>query len=1136
LSQLGLLSEAQQVAARHRKELRSGQHPPSAEAGEDLSSLPSSGIVWQQDLELPEAAENLLDSMKKELDLRGFLPPANFSPIVAGDLVIARSLSEVMAVDRNTGATVWRKSAESNSLQLAQSGLLANPQFRQMLAWQLGAFAFADRNTGTLSSDGSRVFVVLTDHAHDGYADSSPWGLNKGFMEDWNSRRLSCCQLMALDVKTGIELWRLPAVLPHRDPALSQFSGRIRDPKPDLFFFGPPLPVGDSLFIVGQKDREIRLFQIAANTGEIEWSQPLATAEVPLIKDRMRRRLACPVVLAGGLLLCPTGAGAIAAVDPHSRSCRWVSRYVREDIPKLPSGAWPPGNAAEQTPWDPWWTGWRDVRVIVRNQTVLFTSPESDHLHAVSRQTGEPLWMLPRGDGLFLADTGHGPVLLIGSQTVRLVNPSNGRVVWTAPTPKPGGRGVVRSNETGPTYLLPLAAGGVLEIDPARKTTRQTFPFECEPWGNLIASGESILMQTHDRLVRLAPLEPGTEPPRDPLGRLGWAKSQREAGRFREAVRVLREWVKEEPKAEEFRLELRETLLAELAAHPERSAMVVPVLEPLLQSADDRIRGWRALAEAEQRAGNAANALGYWLKLMEANPAGLVTCPDDPALKVESSRYIQGAIRDLLDAGVPDVNRQLDALPADSPVRKHLEGPQSRWPASAPRISVERHMEKLPSLYSVPVNAEPGSLCADLNLWLDLQNRRLHFSGGSHSGFWELALPGGWATYDTGTLKAWSVGPVLVLQLGINLFGISPLDDHVQPHARVLWQTRLFGGNNDEEQPFDEITQDRRHQPPAGFGVASWEFLDRFRQIIAQVGPVSAGVVIYQTGGRLVALETATGRKLWSRSQLPSEAFLTGDASHVLLIERDKSRVTVLRTMDGRMVASRDLPTDGKFLTWWKTQALLQKEAPDRLTFSLWDAVAGRFVWRQEAPLKSLGFEVDNRRWGFITPKGKLTLFQTGTGRALETTQLSSVRNPNQVHAFSEESGIYLAISHPKTPPADEEESPIVDDLPLRHPILAGTLHGLDRSGKHLWQSSWGHWAFSLEQPAAGPVLVLHRRFKSIGQGEYFEVRYLEKSTGKTVYEAKSTEMREAPRWSGSSEQGQFELKAYGNTVRLRYN
>src|SRR5690606_38799856 len=105
-------------------------------------------------------------------------------------------------VDRKTGTVRWRKPLRSQLLELMEQGLMANPQFRQILGWQLAEASWADRKTGTLTTDGSRVFLVSNDEAPDGFGSPSPWGFDRDFLKGWRDHWLSCCQLRALDAKT----------------------------------------------------------------------------------------------------------------------------------------------------------------------------------------------------------------------------------------------------------------------------------------------------------------------------------------------------------------------------------------------------------------------------------------------------------------------------------------------------------------------------------------------------------------------------------------------------------------------------------------------------------------------------------------------------------------------------------------------------------------------------------------------------------------------------------------------------------------------------------------------------------------------------------------------------------------------
>lgn len=1260
LSRAGLPNEATRVAKRYHLEKFAQTRRLPADEGQkvSLTNLPSTKALWKKRFALPGPADKRLQAIRQDLEHRGLLPVSSGTPLVVGKLVIARTFEEILACDRETGEVKWRKPLESQTVELAQNeGLMANPEFRRMLTRQLASAAFADRNAGTITSDGSRVFVVLNDHGHDQILNVPGWDLNRSQMDYWSNWGLSCCQLLALDAATGTELWRRPAELPHRDPARPKFSGRIRDPLPEVFFFGPPRPLGNSLYAIGQKEREIRLFVLSPETGKTEWSLPLVATELPLMKDRPRRRLALPVVCQNGLLLCPTGAGALAAVDLHSRSCRWIFRYPRNDIPKLSPGAIPAGNPNTHASLDRWWTGWRDVGLIVDGETVLLASPESSHLHAVSLKTGDPRWSISRDDGLFLAEGTSGQVLLVGSQSIRVLDAQTGKQVQEIPTPTPAGRGMATTSPKGKVYLLPLKGGGVWEVDLTRKTSRRTFPSQELTAGNLIVDGNSVVVQSSDSLQRLALLNPETQPPKTAEERLAWAKTQREAGRFREAVNGLKP-LHSESKTEELTKELRETLLLEITAHPERAADLAVELEPFLQSAEDRIRGWQTIARAEQQVGHSVSSLQAWLKVMAQNPTSTLIHPDDPALEISHSRFLQGAILDLLQTAVGDTKSQLEAslethrtqtlnrrdpfavsryarrfdqlkwgqelivgdqhrtgigqtaleqqlelwaiaetatdpalqamalrrmaedrlselrhrdaaffyrrlaqdfpketfpdrqsvaeflqaLPEGSPVQNILQG-EDRGPNAPPKVTKQERKKSQSGLYPIAVESQPGSLCKELDIWMDLKGERLRFVGAGQRGFWELRLPkdknSRLATYGL-SFRGWGVGPLLIFRFGTDLLGIAPLDDHGEPRARVLWRVQMLDTRAADDTPSDVFTF-QGQQPPPGFGVPYAELLDAFHQSTARVGPVTAGMLVYQSGGRLIAIDPATGRTLWSRSQLPMEAKATGDGSHIVVVHRNHARVTVLRSLDGQVLAKRDVPPSTQLLTWWDSRALLQEDSQTGVTFQLWDAVTGRILWQHDAPAKTMAFAVDSERWGFITPTGKLTLADTESGRVISTTHLDAVQNSNQVYAVVDDRRIILGISHDKPNQTQPEKSPILDhrveDLPSQpNPLFTGSLHGLDRrTGKPLWHSAWGHWTLSLAQPATGPVLVLHHWENRGPDNKVSVLRCLDKRTGKELITVSSLDLYETPRWEGQANPNEFEIQAFQNTIRLQY-
>jgi len=62
--------------------------------------------------------------------------------------------------------------------------------------------------------------------------------------------------------------------------------------EPDLaggYFLGPPLPLGGKLYVLTEKNAELRLVCLDAQSGEPAWMQTLATARDRLLQDVSRR-------------------------------------------------------------------------------------------------------------------------------------------------------------------------------------------------------------------------------------------------------------------------------------------------------------------------------------------------------------------------------------------------------------------------------------------------------------------------------------------------------------------------------------------------------------------------------------------------------------------------------------------------------------------------------------------------------------------------------------------------------------------------------------------------------------------------------------------------------------------------------
>src|SRR5206468_545833 len=71
---------------------------------------------------------------------------------------------------------------------------------------------------------------------------------------------------------------------------------------------------------------------------ELVWRQPLGTANLKLLQDSLRRTQPCHLAYNDGILVCPTNAGAIIAVNLLTQSLAWAYSYRTGRDPNNPEG------------------------------------------------------------------------------------------------------------------------------------------------------------------------------------------------------------------------------------------------------------------------------------------------------------------------------------------------------------------------------------------------------------------------------------------------------------------------------------------------------------------------------------------------------------------------------------------------------------------------------------------------------------------------------------------------------------------------------------------------------------------------------------------------------------------------------
>lgn len=380
-------------------------------------------------------------------------------PLVVHNYAIVREPegSKLIGINLKTTKRDWiyppfednkEKQAESEAMQ-ANRGPVAGSreeQLRQRI-WQ-------DHIFGQVSSDGRQVYLIdELSMAPNSGVNVPPNVIVRGGRAFPNpSATKPYNMLVALDLdKQGYLVWQVGGTTGDQ-PALA-----------GAFFLGPPLPVGDQLYALAEFSGEIRLVCLDSRTGALDWKQQLAVLEGnPIMNDRPRRIAGASPSLADGILVCPTSAGAVVAIDLTTRTLRWGYQYRRNDV-QYPGGRLRGAMMGMATTSGP---SWLDATATIADGCVILTPPESQQLHCLDLLTGKARWSpIPREDMLLVACIHDGKIILVGKNRVKAINLADGRPAWENEIKLDGEVVVGRGYYSAPHYYLPVTGQKLCKID-----------------------------------------------------------------------------------------------------------------------------------------------------------------------------------------------------------------------------------------------------------------------------------------------------------------------------------------------------------------------------------------------------------------------------------------------------------------------------------------------------------------------------------------------------------------------------------------------------------------------------------------------------------------------------------------------
>jgi outer membrane protein assembly factor BamB len=481
---------------------------------------------------------------------------------------------------------------------------------------------------------------------------------------------------------------------------------------------------------------------------------------------------------------------------------------------------------------------------------------------------------------------------------------------------------------------------------------------------------------------------------------------------------------------------------------------------------------------------------------------------------------------------------------AESTTNKQLA--DSPWNKGQATVSEHSEQNLDTSFIPVPVECSPGSLFDRLNVAINPRSSRndtiLRFYGDGFSGSWQTVL-----STSSSPLKSvgrmyrgWGIGHFLVLQLGAELFGISPFDSSGEPRVQRLWSVDMANGNRQEDHEYAPAVP--------GFSEEELTMLDAFGRPIAKVGPVRARYLCYQTRGKLVCLDPSSGQRLWQRYEQPRQAVSTGDGQNIFLIQPREDLVTVLRVVDGAQVSQfrlsdaasfrgRMLHASGGRILVAQQSSNAAKHA-DRLRVSKIASMSLRkeiVEWAVDVDPEATVFAIGSEWIGILEITGQLQILDCITGKRVSAL---TVHRPDQilaVHVSSDASGHIVAL-------ADSAESAFLNGRSVggaaRNPAVTGHLLAIDaRTAALKWQRPVDRIQFQLDQPKNAPCIVLSYRRSRSSDTEAFEsvLHVINRETGDDILNRRGTGSTSAFTFEPHADQHRLSIRMARKSIRLTF-
>lgn len=668
---------------------------PAAEAGRDWSdvgawrvaggnaarnapSVGSSPLLtrrWAVRNFTDPSIEEIAQEARAKFNEDGVALAPGLHPIATRDTVFFRSFAGLTAVDFRTGKQIWNGAVDESVQQLIEGiGPYSAQRGSDSAKTSVRKRLWSDAVYGTISTDGQRVFAV----------EDLKIGLAMGV--DLPGRRVvnnrgrialpspqSGNRLAAYEIATQGKLaWEFDG----------QPNGNASE---EVFFLGAPLPFEGKLYAIAEIKREVCLLVLNAASGQLEWRQALAAPEANIWSNAIRRAAGASPSIADGVLVCPTAAGALVAIDLADRSLLWAYRYRQRetvDAQMRRQMLFMQGMFPEETIPD---SRWCDGSPVLAEGQVLLTPPECDELYCLDLATGEERWRHSRTDDMYVGSAAGGVALVVAQGAVRGYRIENGAQAWPPISLPAGGGPSGKGFYNSGVYYLPMASKEVAAIDVAagKIVARIKSRNEVVP-GNLICYRGAVLSQGIDSLecffqvddlgARIA--QQLADNPNDARALALRGAIQLEAGQLDEAVDNLQRSYALDATTQTRQI-LFDALLAGIEADFSRHAAWLAQIEALAPDARERAVYLRIAAAGKARGGDLVGAIEAYAQMADEQATAAVPEAMEQSLKTTRGRWARARIAEILLSATAEQAQAVQAALAPRLAAAQQAGPDS---------------------------------------------------------------------------------------------------------------------------------------------------------------------------------------------------------------------------------------------------------------------------------------------------------------------------------------------------------------------------------------------------------------------------------------------------------------------------